>query len=234
MSQNTAPDSANPPAADAPSCAEILQDASGESVGFRYVDPRWEAALPLFSWGGLLSPVFWAGLAISMSVALFVPEEFARNNAWASEFAATVRSAFLSVSRHADINEHARTTAFPYTALLSHAVMWSVMASLFLYNTVASIIFWRYHIEWFGSVRPQLTKKTIKPAQIALGALSCVGGAAVFSMMPGSASILGNAELSSRAVFSVLTGIFVFLAQLFGSWLPLAVHLSRKQQEGKK
>lgn len=201
----------------------------------RFVDPRWEAARPLFSWGGLLSPAFWLCLVATMSVALFVPEQFSASNALAREFASGVRLALLSVSRYLDINEHARTTAFPKTALLSHALMWFAMGVLFVYNTIASVVYWRYHMEWFQSVRPQLTTKPVRAYQIALGAMLCIAGAVVFSMLPGSLSILGRAELGSRVTFSFLTGTFVFLAQLFGNWLPLAVHLKTSAKlKGKK
>ncbi len=207
---------------------------AGSAAPFRYVDPKWEAAVPLFSWGGLLSPLFWLVLIAGMSISLLVPDQFARDNAVAAAFAQHVRVALLGISRYADIESHASSTSFPHAALLSHAFMWAAMAALLAYNTVMSIVHWKNHIEWFFLVRPALQKREVRLKEIFLAVLFWIGGAVVFSMVPGSASIIGKADLSSRVFFSLLTGVFIFQTQLFGSWLPLAVFLIRSTLKGTR
>jgi len=207
---------------------------SGDKTALRYVNPKWEAAVPLFSWGGLLSPLFWFVLIMGMSIALFVPDEFARDNAVVSGFAQYVHSALLRVNHYADIKSHANTTSFPHSALLSHAFMWTAIVFLFAYNTALSIAHWKYHMEWFSVVRPTLVKRKIRLGEIFLAVLFWLGGAVVFSMMPGSASVIANADLSSRLVFSILTGVFIIPTQFFASWLPLAVFLFRSTLKGKR
>jgi hypothetical protein len=184
------------------------------------VDPKWQAPVPLFSWGGLLSPTFWIVLVVGVSISLFVPDELAQRNQYLIDFADTVRQTLLGISRFADINAHARTTTFPHTALLSHAFLWTGMAVLFVFNTLASLIHWRYYMEWFHVVRPSLMKSEVKISQYLGAILFCIGGAVVFSMMPGSTSFVGKADLTSRAFFSFLTGIFIFLTQPLGGWMP--------------
>jgi hypothetical protein len=94
--------------------------------------------------------MFWVVLVTGMSIGLFVPDELAQRNQYLASFAEAVRQTLLGVSRFADINAHARTTAFPHTALLSHAFLWTGMAVLFVFNTLASLIHWRS--TWSGSM----------------------------------------------------------------------------------
>ncbi len=184
------------------------------------VDPKWQAPVPLFSWGGLLSPMFWVVLVTAMSIGLFVPDELAQRNPHLVSFAEAVRQTLLGISRFADINAHAKTTAFPHTALLSHAFLWTGMAVLFVFNTLASLIHWRYYMEWFHVVRPTMMKREVKISQYLGAMLFCIGGAVVFSMMPGSTSFVGKADLSSRVFFSFLTGIWIFQAQGVAPRIP--------------
>lgn len=184
------------------------------------VDPKWEAPVPLFSWGGLLSPMFWIVLVIGMSIGLFVPDELAQRNQYLVSFAEAVRQALLGISGYADINAHARTTAFPHTALLSHAFLWTGMTVLFVFNMLASLVHWRYYMEWFSLVRPTLMKSEVKISQYLGAMLFCIGGAIVFSMMPGSTSFVGKADLSSRIFFSFLSGIWIFQAQIVAPRVP--------------
>lgn len=190
----------------------------------RFVNPEWQAPVPMFSWCGLLSPVFLSVLLTSMSISLFVSDEVAQSHPAAIAFSKTVRQALLSVSSSADINAHAMNTSFPHTALLSHAFMWASMTFLLAFNTVTSLIKWHHHMEWLHLVRPTLIKREIQPSQLMGVFLFTFGGAAVFSMMPGSNSFIRHADLSSKVFFSLLTGIFIFQTQILSGWLPLSFY----------
>lgn len=184
---------------------------------YRLIDPAWQAAVPLFSWGGLLSPAFFAILCIGMSISLFISEDLASTNEALRWFSAQIRNSLLSVSKLADIQAHARTTSFPHAALLSHAFLWLALPLLVVLGTLTSIAKWAYHMEWFHINRVEKKKLVYLP----MVALFCFGGAAIFTMLPASTSMVNSAELTHRLPFSLLTGTFIFSAQLLGGWLPL-------------
>jgi hypothetical protein len=184
------------------------------------VDPKWQAPVPLFSWGGLLSPAFWIVLVVGMSISLLVPDELAQRNHYLITFTDVVRQTLLGINRFADINAHAKTTAFPHTALLSHAFLWTGMTALLIFNTLASLIHWRYYMEWFYVVRPTLMKSEVKISQYLGAMIFCIGGAIVFSMLPGSTSFFGKTDLSSRLFFAFLSGIFIFQMQIVAPRIP--------------
>jgi hypothetical protein len=189
----------------------------------KLVDPKWQAAVPLFSWGGLLSPVFWFMLAAAVGIGLFVPEQVARDTPELRQFASTVRAALMRVSRYADINAHASLTAFPNVALLSHAWLWVSMVVLFALNLMWSLLNWRYWMEWFALFHHNLSRKHRKATL--LSAPFVLLGVVVFSMMPGSASFVGEADLASPIFFAFLTGSAVFLWQVSTSGLLPALYV---------
>lgn len=186
----------------------------------RLVSPSWQAAQPLFSVFGLFSPVFWVVLGTAMSIPLLVPEKLASEPLLAA-FAQHARLLLMKVSPLADINAHARTTNFPNIALLSHAFMWTGLIFLFVFNTVGSLIRWRYHMEWLRIVRPQTLQGPDKGALAYLAAAGfCLLTAIAFSMMPGSSVMVASLDLKSRIAFSAMTGIVLAQMQFCAGWLP--------------
>ena len=180
-----------------------------------------ESVLPLSSWPGLLSPVFWLLVIVQLVLALGVPETWATENTFARELAIAVRSTLLSVSRHADIGSHANSTSFPNVALLSHAWMWLAMALLLVYNSLAALLHWKTWMDWLPRRIPQVAG-TIKASTAAVGVLILLAGPVVFTMMPGSSSIIDHAELGSRVFFAALSLTFLFLWQILAYvWLPI-------------
>jgi hypothetical protein len=174
----------------------------------------------MYSWSGILSPVFWLVLTTAICIALFVPDEFARANRTAQRFATTLRNAWLRVSPYTDINAHACSTPFPHAALLSHSVMWASIAFLFVFNTLTSTIYWRYWIECFRVFRPHL-RLPMKKRDAAIGLAGMLTLPFVFSIMGGSTSVVGGADLS-RLVFAFMTGAVLFIWQMPAiGWLPL-------------
>jgi hypothetical protein len=195
-----------------------------------FVDPKWEAAQPLFSWFGLLSPVFWLVLLVGMSISLFLTETQIASNAYLQEYSRGVRQFLLQISSYADINAHAKTTSFPKVALLSHAFLWTSAALLFTHNTISTLVKWKYWMEWFEVVRPCLMSNEVSTKKTIFAWLFVVIGLVVFTMMGGSTSFVGNADLTNPVFFSFLTGCFIFMSQIVTSgWLPLAYFLIKRQ-----
>lgn len=190
---------------------------------------RRQSVVPLFCWTGLLSPLLWAVLLMSFFLALLLPNEVAQSNVFAQTFSTTVRETLLAVSPYADINAHARTTAFASAALLSHAFMWVAITLLFIFNTAASVMNWRHWAEWFNSANARGTRK-IRSLDLLVGIVVLVTAPIVFSMVPGSSSIVGKTDLSSRLVFALITVAIIFLWQVLTYvWLPLVHRLLKHQ-----
>ena len=196
------------------------------------IAPR-ESVLPLSSWPGLLSPVFWFLLVVQLVLAVVVRETWAAENAYAREFAVAVRSMLLSISKYADIGAHANTASFPSVAVLSHAWMWLSMALLLVYNSVAAVLNWNSWMTWLPRRLPQVAAP-VKAATVAVGVLVLLSGPVVFTMLPGSSSVVGHAELGSRVFFAALSAAFLFLWQLMAyAWLPILYYtVTRRWSRG--
>jgi len=181
---------------------------------------RREAAVPLFSWTGLLSPLFWLVLGPFALVVLLLPESIAREHAFSQQVIQIARSALLSVSRYADIQAHARSTSFPTVAALGHAVLWLATGVLLVFNTVGSLIHWRAWMQWLTE-RPYSHPKQQYAIFVLLAFLLVALPA--FSMLPGSTSLYAHADLRRRWAFAVIGASLLFLWQLMTySLLPLS------------
>ena len=159
---------------------------------------------PSLSWRGGFNPVFLLCCAIIVATNWVVPTGWIENSPAAMEWAELVRGLLLKVSPYADIWAHARTTVFPKVALFSHAVTWTLMIALTLYDFLLVGLNSRSWVRfWIQAVwRPADAKKR---AVIVGSGLFVVAIAWVATMMPGNLTHIASADLRSRVVLGLLS-----------------------------
>ena len=171
------------------------------------------AGMPPFtslSWRGGFNPVFLLCCGLIVVINWFVPAQWIEGSARAMAYAELVRENLLHISRYADIWAHARSTLFPKAALFSHAVTWTLVILVIVYDFLLVAFNSRaWTLYWIGSVWAPAPPK--RRATIAASGLVVLAVSWVITMMPGSMDHTASADLHSRVVLGFLSACVFIL-----------------------
>lgn len=165
------------------------------------------------SWRGGFHPPVLLCCAVILAVNWLIPENWINNSATAMAFAQWVRQKLLLISPHADIWAHARTTLFPNAALFNHALLWTFILAIAIYNigvVVLNAKVWVGHFE--KNMWPSFDKKT-RLAMLAAG-IFAIAGLWTLTMMPGKMEYTASADLRSRIFLGFITSCAFLFAHL--------------------
>ena len=172
-----------------------------------------EPPFPPLTWRGGFHPLFLFLCGVIVATNWIVPANLIESSPMAMAYAEYVRQALLHVSPYADIWAHARTTLFPQAAMFSHALTWTAVLLVTVYDFVSVACNWRRWTRfWRATVWAPAPRKT-RLIVATFGLFTLVVIWAV-TMMPGSSTYTASADLHSRVVLGLLSGMVLTLWHL--------------------
>jgi hypothetical protein len=172
--------------------------------------------IPVFSLRGVFSPLVTIPIAIVFLTMLFAPEDILTRYRAAAWLANHVRGGLLAISKHADIANHANSTAYPEVALLGGALLWL----FFAWNSAVYCAQGFLNMETLISLRRPEGSFTAKELRtMLLGFLVVAPDIAILTMIPGDFSASAGITTHNRIGYALLGTIALFGASLSTGFL---------------
>lgn len=158
---------------------------------------------PSLTWRGGFHPLLLVACGLLLAINWFVPTETIEACGRCTAYSGFVRGQLLQISPYADIWAHARTTMFPRSALLSHAVFWGLVVFLAIYNfSIVALNSRAYALHGLKVWASWSRKEKWVPSWFIFVMILALWA---LTMMPGNMAYTASADLKSRVFFGLIS-----------------------------